>query len=179
MRPGKGRSGMEEKMGQEASGPKQAGGEKKTGKNRRKMEATSYRRTDMQKEMVIRKLRERGCRITRQRLMLIDIILEEECSCCKEIFYRASEKNPGIGPATVYRLVNMLEEIGAISRKNMYRIDFGPEEAGEEACAVELDDGTVFPLSGVQWNQVVLSGLKSCGYLKKKGVKSVVVHGKR
>ena len=142
MRPGKGRSGMEEKMGQEASGPKQAGGEKKTGKNRRKMEATSYRRTDMQKEMVIRKLRERGCRITRQRLMLIDIILEEECSCCKEIFYRASEKNPGIGPATVYRLVNMLEEIGAISRKNMYRIDFGPEEAGEEACAVELDDSS-------------------------------------
>ena len=50
---------------------------------------------------MIRKLRERGCRITRQRLMLIDIILEEECSCCKEIFYRASEKNPGIGPATV------------------------------------------------------------------------------
>ena len=157
----------------------EAGGEKKTGKNRRKMEALSYRRTDMQKEMVIRKLRERGCRITRQRLMLIDVILEEECSCCKEIFYRASEKNPGIGPATVYRLVNMLEEIGAISRKNMYRIDFGPEEAGEEACAVELDDGTVFPLSGTQWNQVVLSGLKSCGYLKKKGVKSVVVHGKR
>ena len=103
-------------MGQEASGPKQAGGEKKTGKNRRKMEALSYRRTDMQKEMVIRKLRERGCRITRQRLMLIDIILEEECSCCKEIFYRASEKKPGIGPATVDRLVNMLEEIGAISR---------------------------------------------------------------
>lgn len=58
-RPCKGRSGMEEKMGQEASGPKQAGGEKKTGKNRRKMEALSYRRTDMQKEMVIRKLRER------------------------------------------------------------------------------------------------------------------------
>ena len=104
-------------MGQEASGPKQAGGEKKTGKNRRKMEALSYRRTDMQKEMVIRKLRERGCRITRQRLMLIDIILEEECSCCKEIFYRASEKNPGIGPATVYRLVNMLEEIGAIRKR--------------------------------------------------------------
>ena len=132
-----------------------------------------------QREYIIRKLKERGCRITRQRLIILDIILQEDCSCCKEIFYRASEKNPGIGPATVYRLVNMLEEIGAISRKNMYRIDFGPEEAGEEACAVELDDGTVFPLSGAQWNQVVLSGLKSCGYLKKKGVKSVVVHGKR
>ena len=52
-------------MGQEASEPKKAVGERKTGKSRRKMEALSYRRTDMQKEMVIRKLRERGCRITR------------------------------------------------------------------------------------------------------------------
>ena len=137
------------------------------------------KRTAGRRERILEELRRNGFRITNQRKLLIDIILSDECSCCKEIFYRASEKNPGIGPATVYRLVNMLEEIGAISRKNMYRIDFGPEEAGEEACAVELDDGTVLPLSGAQWNQVVLSGLKSCGYLKKKGVKSVVVHGKR
>ena len=131
------------------------------------------------KEQIIEKLKENGCRITKQRLMLIDIILENDCSSCKEIFYKASKCDAKIGVATVYRMINALEEIGAISRKNMYRIDFGPEEAGEEACAVELDDGTVFPLSGAQWNQVVLSGLKSCGYLKKKGVKSVVVHGKR
>ena len=128
MRPGKGRSGMEEKMGQEASGPKQAGGEKKTGKNRRKMEATSYRRTDMQKEMVIRKLRERGCRITRQRLMLIDIILEEECSCCKEIYYQVREKDQTVGIATVYRMIKTLEEAGLIDRRNLYRIGDGKEE---------------------------------------------------
>ena len=134
---------------------------------------------DKAKEAIVQKLKASGCRITKQRLMLLDIILEENCSCCKEIYYRASRIDPSIGTATVYRMINKLEEIGAISRKNMYRIDFGPEEAGEEACAVELDDGTVFPLSGAQWNQVVLSGLKSCGYLKKKGVKSVVVHGKR
>ena len=131
------------------------------------------------KDQIIEKLKKNGCRITRQRSMLIDIILENDCASCKEIFYKASREDNRIGVATVYRMINALEEIGAISRKNMYRIDFGPEEAGEEACAVELDDGTVFPLSGAQWNQVVLSGLKSCGYLKKKGVKSVVVHGKR
>ena len=32
----------------------------------------------MQKELVIQKLREKGCRITKQRLMLLDIILEED-----------------------------------------------------------------------------------------------------
>ena len=37
----------------------------------------------MQREMIIQKLKESGCRITKQRLMLLDIILEEDCSCCK------------------------------------------------------------------------------------------------
>ena len=82
----------------------------------------SYHRTQMQKELVIQKLREKGCRITKQRLMLLDIILEEDCSCCKEIYYRAVKKDARIGTATVYRMVNTLEEIGAISRKNMYKV---------------------------------------------------------
>ena len=38
----------------------------------------------MQREMILNKLRERGCRITKQRLNLIDIILQNECSSCKE-----------------------------------------------------------------------------------------------
>lgn len=70
----------------------------------------------MQKELIIQKLKERGCRITRQRLLLLDIILEEECTSCKEIYYRASGIDHRIGTATVYRMINMLEEIGALSR---------------------------------------------------------------
>ena len=31
-----------------------------------------------QKEIIVQKLRERGCRITKQRLILLDIILEDE-----------------------------------------------------------------------------------------------------
>lgn len=91
---------------------------------------------NMQKEMVIARLRERGCRITKQRLMLLDIILEEECSSCKEIFYKASKMDKSIGSATVYRMVNTLEEIGAISRKNMYRIACGKDCAVENACTI-------------------------------------------
>ena len=87
-----------------------------------RMEALSIRE---EKELVIQKLKEQGCRITKQRLMLLDIILEEDCSCCKEIYYKASKKDKEIGSATVYRMVNTLEEIGAISRKNMYKISFG------------------------------------------------------
>lgn len=79
-------------------------------------EGQSYQKTQMQKELVIQRLRERGCRITKQRLILLDIILGEECSSCKEIYYRAIRKDQKIGTATVYRMVNTLEEIGAISR---------------------------------------------------------------
>ena len=92
-----------------------------------KREQESYHRTQMQKEMVIQQLKERGCRITKQRLLLLDIILEEDCSCCKEIYYRATKVDQGIGAATVYRMINILEEIGAISRKNMYKIACGKE----------------------------------------------------
>ena len=45
----------------------------------------NYQRTQLQREAIIQKLKEQGCRITRQRLMLLDIILENECSSCKEI----------------------------------------------------------------------------------------------
>jgi Fur family ferric uptake transcriptional regulator len=75
-----------------------------------------------QKQIIINRLKEDGCRITKQRLMLLDIILEDECSSCKEIYYRATKKDPTIGTATVYRMINTLEEIGAISRKNMYKV---------------------------------------------------------
>lgn len=78
---------------------------------------------ERRKEEILKKLREHGCRITKQRKILLDIILEEECSCCKEIYYKAVKKDKNIGTATVYRMINTLEEIGVISRRNMYRID--------------------------------------------------------
>lgn len=76
----------------------------------------------MKKTLIIQRLKEHGCRITKQRRLLLDIILEEDCSSCKEIYYKASAQDERIGPATVYRMINKLEEIGAISRKNMYKI---------------------------------------------------------
>ena len=80
------------------------------------------RNPDKDKDIIISRLKQQGCRITKQRLMLLDVILEEDCSSCKEIYYKASKIDPSIGSATVYRMINMLEEIGAINRRNMYRV---------------------------------------------------------
>ena len=92
---------------------------------------------DKQKEAIIKKLKENGCRITKQRLEILDIILEDQCSSCKEIYYRASETNSRIGIATVYRMVSALEEIGVVSRRRAFVlrrhgeiVEDGPEKEG-------------------------------------------------
>ena len=139
--------------------------EKKTG---------CYRHTEMQRDLIIEKLKEKGFRITRQRKILLDIILEGECSCCKEIYYKASRLDDKIGTATVYRMVNTLEEIGAISRKNMYRITCDQDCEMENACTIEFDDNTIVELSSSKWNQIIQSGLLACGYLNGHHVRSTM-----
>ena len=131
--------------------------------------------TQMQRDMILSRLREKGCRITKQRLHLIDIILENECSSCKEIFYKALEQDDTLGVATVYRMVNLLEEIGAISRKNMYKVACSENCTMENACTIVLDDGTVYQLSARSWNSVIREGLRSCGYLEGQRVDSVSI----
>ena len=135
----------------------------------------NYHRTRMQKEIVLQRLKDRGCRITRQRQMLLDIILQEDCASCKEIYYKSIEQDGEIGAATVYRMVNLLEEIGAISRKNMYKISCSMECDKENACRIELDDNSVCELSAKNWYKVISEGLRSCGYVDKQNVVSVTV----
>ena len=137
-------------------------------------ESRSYHRTEMQKEIIVKKLKERGCRITKQRLMILDIILEENCTCCKEIYYRASKQDEKIGFSTVYRMINVLEEIGAISRINMYKIACGDECEMENACTIEFDDDTVIELSSKKWNKVIQKGLEACGYSNGQNVRSAI-----
>ncbi len=138
----------------------------------------NYHRTKMQKDIIIQGLKDMGCRITKQRLLIIDIILQNECSCCKEIYYKASGIDPSIGVATVYRLVNTLEEIGAISRKNMYKIMYSDKCNMKNACTVVLDDDTVFQLSAKKWNAVMKAGLSACGYVTaSQNISSVTING--
>ena len=79
--------------------------------------------SDMNREEIIQKLRARGCRITKQRLTILDIILEGDCSSCKEIHYKASKLDPGIGMATVYRTIKQLEDMGVIRRIDIIEVN--------------------------------------------------------
>lgn len=143
--------------------------------HKRMGDLTYYERTDIRKEQVIKRLHERGCRMTKQRQVLLDIILEQECVSCKEIYYKASAVEPSIGVATVYRLVSLLEDVGAISRKNLYKIPFCLDCDKEIVCIIQFEDDTFCQLTAQNWHKVILKGLSECGYEAGKKIKNVVV----
>lgn len=132
-----------------------------------------YQRSNMQRSAIMDRLRQEGCRITRQRKIILDIILKEECTCCKEIYFMASKRDPNIGMATIYRLINLLEEIGALKRKRAYRIC--NEETQIHMCSIQLDDHTLIRLDGDKLKDIIQKGMESCGYLHDRQVQRVLV----
>ena len=131
--------------------------------------------TKMQKERIIQKLKEQSCRITKQRQMILDVILSEECSSCKEIYYEIKKADDRIGMATVYRMVSLLEEMGAICRENTYKIVCCMDHGGENTFIIELDDHTVIELCTRDCFKVVLEGLKACGYVNRQCIVSIAL----
>lgn len=73
-------------------------------------------------EAVIRQLKENGYRITVQRRMLLQVILENEYSSCKEIYFAAKEKDQKVGIATVYRMIQLLEDMELIHKEMVVRL---------------------------------------------------------
>ncbi len=69
------------------------------------------------KEQLLRTLRANGLKITKQRKLVIDIIMNQEFHTCKDIYQYASTIDPKIGIATVYRMVKTLETVGVVNRK--------------------------------------------------------------
>ena len=76
-----------------------------------------------ERDKILDRLSKNGFRITKQRKLMVDIILSNELYCVKEIYYKANQQDPTIGIATVYRFVNALENIGALDRRRMYKVE--------------------------------------------------------
>ena len=71
-------------------------------------------------------------------------------------------------------MINTLEEIGAISRKNMYKVHCTEScEENGDTFSVEFDDNSVINLPAKKWNQIIEKGLAACGYIDNQTVKSV------
>lgn len=139
-----------------------------------------------QRELIISQLRESGCRITKQRLTILDIILNSDPSCVKEIYREAVKIDKNIGSATVYRMVNTLEEIGVINRKNMYQVDCSncTIQCQEADCAevcpggsclacetnvvVTLDDESKLVIDRQELSRLLEAGLHATGRINSQ-----------
>ena len=53
---------------------------------------------------------------------MLEIILENEYSSCKEIYFAAKEKDQKMGMATVYRMVQLLEDMELIHKDMVVRL---------------------------------------------------------
>lgn len=146
---------------------------------------------DEARELIIQQLRDSGCRITKQRLVILDIILNSDPSCCKEIYREAVKIDKNIGSATVYRMVNTLEEIGVLNRKNMYQVDCsncanvcedadcddtcsgGSCAACETNVVVTLDDESKIVLDRKELTKVLAAGLEATGRISSQKIMRV------
>lgn len=66
-------------------------------------------------------LKEKGLKVTRQRLVVLEVLAEnpQEHLTAEEIYERVKVGNPDIGLATVYRTVQLLLELELIERINL------------------------------------------------------------
>lgn len=146
-----------------------------------------------QRDMIVQQLREAGCRITKQRLTVLDIILNSDPSCVKEIYREAVKVDKNIGSATVYRMVNTLEEIGVINRKNMYQVDCSvcenhcPDKDCDTSCpggsciacetnvVVTLDDDSKLVLNRDELTKLLYEGLKATGRIGDHSIKRLAM----
>ena len=79
--------------------------------------------------------------------------------------------NKSIGTATIYRTLNMLEEIGAINRRSSYQVSAVENE--KSGVVVMLENGEEIHLDTEEWNEVMQKGLETCGYLKGEKILSI------
>jgi Fur family ferric uptake transcriptional regulator len=64
-------------------------------------------------------LKDKGFRITKQRKLIIDIILSSDGSSCKEIYHKVNSRDNTVGSATVYRMIRLLEDVGILKHVDM------------------------------------------------------------
>ncbi len=142
-------------------------------KNYPVQEAYSEEKLEELKKEICRKLREKGCRITNQREVMLDIILRGECTSCKEIYQDAARIDPSIGFATVYRLVNLLEDMGVINSRNRFLVAGSKQMKKGGNSTVFLSDHTARTLEWDEWAEVIREGLRAKGMIDTQEVEGI------
>ncbi len=136
------------------------------------MSNEKYQRIADGKEQIVDQLRRQGFRITKQRRQILDVIFDYECASCKEIYYRAIQKDSRIGMATVYRMVNTLTDIGVLKVTS-----FKPQTASGagKGCEITTTHHGVIELTENEWQSLLSAALQRKGINADEKIRKVVI----
>lgn len=133
--------------------------------------------SEYSKEDIFDMLKKSGMRLTEQRKLIVDVIVNEEYSCCKEVYYLAHRKDAGIGVATVYRMINLLEELGAISRKNIQKNACNGRCCDMKGgCTIVTDESKEIILTEEDMQEALKYIMEKNGYEKVEEIKAILVN---
>ena len=134
-------------------------------------------RAQLGKEDIYTMLKEQGFRLTEQRKTIVDVIVNEGYSCCKEVYIMAHKRDESIGIATVYRMIQVLEELGAISRKNLTK-NACPGRCCDMkgGCTVVTDKSKQIFLSEEDIQEALKYIMDKNGYTNVDEIKAVLVN---
>ena len=107
--------------------------------------------------------------------LIISTILENDCSCCKEIYYQASKRDKNIGIATVYRMVNALTELGVFQTNVPYRLTGRSAQNPINGCRVILKNHHEVDFDAEEWNRVLTYALRQKGYHNVQDIDQVIL----
>lgn len=128
---------------------------------------------DRRKDEILMLLRKKGMRVTRQRRLILDTVFAHECTCCKEIYYQVAKKDKSIGIATVYRMINVLTELGVFCTGTPYRLS-GPDTdcAG---CRAVLADQSVVEFGEKELQEALEEALSRKGYSDEPKIERLIL----
>ena len=128
------------------------------------MEENEKFRVDALTEDTLRKLEASGLRMTVQRRHIIEILTSSQCISPKELWYEAKQYVPDLGIATVYRLINRLEQIGVISKAR----NLGMQRVEPKLGTIADEKGRKFnPMNVGDLKSIVKQGLISRGTISQ------------
>ena len=114
-------------------------------------------RVAREKDKILELFRNKGMRITKQRKLILDIVFEQECTSCKEIYYQA------------------LGELGVFQTHTPCRLDPFLQEP-KNGFRVILKNQKEVEFTGDEWRKLLTDALQKKGYAEAPEIERVVLN---
>ncbi|MGL4607447.1 MAG: transcriptional repressor [Eubacteriaceae bacterium] len=123
-------------------------------------------------ESIHHELRKNGYKLTKQRKLIIEVILKNKCTYCKEIYAETIKKDSSVGISTVYRMFRILEDLGieGVKKKNIY-LGFKDQES---ECILLLDENEEVRLPSEVWISKMKESFGTIREIKNKKIRGLV-----